>query len=85
LGLLNSLTQDSWLLLIIAPSLISLPTVYLPYNWLSAISHQRPSFLFTDYQLNTSSKSKWKSKLLYDWLFTASQFFLAPTPWDSRP
>jgi hypothetical protein len=25
------------------------------------------------------------SELLYDWSFTANQFFLAPTPWDPRP
>jgi hypothetical protein len=25
-----------------------------------------------------------ESELLYDWLFTANQFVLAPTPWDSR-
>jgi hypothetical protein len=33
----------------------------------------------------SKSKSKSKTNLLYDWRFTANQFFLASTPWHSRP
>jgi hypothetical protein len=45
-------------------------------------------FSKTDFQLTTlcqliigsESESEWKSELVYDWRFTASQFFLKPTP-----